>query len=128
MVIDASAIIAILRAEPEEEAFKAAIADAAARYISPVNWLEVAMNTESAGSEDVATFKRLAEFVRLTVVPVDEEQMRTAHSAWRKFGKGRHPARLNLGDCFAYALAKAVNEPLLYKGGDFARTDVKSAL
>jgi ribonuclease VapC len=128
MVVDASAIVAILRAEPEEEIFKAAIADADDRYMSPVNWLEVAMNTESAGSEDAAAFKRLAKFVDLAIVPVDEAQMRLAHSAWRKFGKGRHPARLNLGDCFAYALAKSLNEPLLYKGGDFSRTDIKSAL
>jgi ribonuclease VapC len=128
MVIDASAIIAILRAEPEADAFKAAIADAENRHMSPVNWLEVAMNTESAGREDAATFKRLADFIRLNIVPVDEGQMRLAHSAWRKFGKGRHPARLNLGDCFAYALAKSLNEPLLYKGGDFGRTDIKSAL
>lgn len=128
MVVDASAIMAILRGEPEEEAFKGALADAVARYISPVNWLEVAMNAESAGRADAVAFNRLSDFVAFTVVPVDEAQMRIAHDAWKKHGKGRHRAKLNLGDCFAYALAKALNEPLLYKGGDFGKTDIKSAL
>lgn len=128
MVLDASAILAILKGEPEEASFKAALSDAAVRHISPVNWFEVAIHTENAGRDDVAAFKKLAEFIGLVVVPIDESQMRLAHSAWRKFGKGRHPARLNLGDCFAYALAKSLNEPLLYKGGDFGKTDIKSAL
>ena len=128
MVVDASAILAILKGEPEEEVFKAALADAGNCYMSPVNWLEIAMNAESAGEEDAAAFRELAEFARLNIIPVDETQMRMAHAAWRRFGKGRDPARLNLGDCFAYALAKFLDEPLLYKGRDFSRTDIKSAL
>ncbi|HSC18428.1 MAG TPA: type II toxin-antitoxin system VapC family toxin [Rhizomicrobium sp.] len=128
MVVDASAILAILKGEPEEEAFKAALADADNRYMSPVNWLEVAMKAESAGKEDAAAFRRLADFATLNIVPVDEAQMRIAHAAWRRFGKGRDPARLNLGDCFAYALAKFLDEPLLYKGNDFVHTDITSAL
>jgi ribonuclease VapC len=128
MVVDASAIMAILMGEREEETFKGALADATARYISPVNWLEIAMNATSAGEEDVVAFNRLSDFVALTVVSVDEAQMRIAFDAWKKFGKGRHPAKLNLGDCFAYALAKSLSEPLLYKGGDFSKTDIKSAL
>jgi ribonuclease VapC len=128
MVVDASAILAILKAEPEGDAFKAALADASERYMSPVNWLEVAMNAESAGKEDIEAFRRLTEYIGLNLIPVDEAQMRIAHVAWRRFGKGRDPARLNLGDCFAYALAKFLDEPLLYKGRDFSRTDIKSAL
>lgn len=128
MVVDASAIIAILKAEPEADAFKAALADASERYMSPVNWLEVAMNAEGAGKEDIDAFHRLTEYIGLNVIPVDEAQMRIAHAAWRRFGKGRDPARLNLGDCFTYALAKFLGEPLLYKGRDFSRTDIKSAL
>ena len=128
MVVDASAILAILKGEPEEEAFKAALADADNCYMSPVNWLEVAMKAESAGKEDASAFRRLADFASLNIIPVDEAQMQLAHAAWRRFGKGRDPARLNLGDCFAYALAKFLDEPLLYKGRDFSRTDLKSAL
>jgi ribonuclease VapC len=128
MVLDASAVVAVLRGEPEEGAFKQALAFAPVRRMSPVNWFEVAINAEKAGSADVAAFKAFCERIDLIVAPVTEEHMHLAHQAWRRYGKGRNPARLNLGDCFAYALAKALNEPLLFKGGDFSKTDIKSAL
>jgi ribonuclease VapC len=69
-------------------------------------------------------FEGIMERARIAITPTDEAQARLAHQAWRRFGKGRHAARLNLGDCFAYALSKVTGEPLLYKGGDFSRTDV----
>jgi ribonuclease VapC len=77
---------------------------------------------------DAATFKRISDYLELVIVPVDETQMRIAHQAWKRFGKGRHRAKLNMGDCFAYALAKATREPLLYKGGDFVHTDLIAAV
>ncbi|HEY1629743.1 MAG TPA: type II toxin-antitoxin system VapC family toxin [Rhizomicrobium sp.] len=127
MVVDASAIIAILRAEPESDAFKRALALAPVLHISPVNWFEAALNTENT-PQDAAAFKTLSDYLGLVIVPVDEAQMRIAHQAWKRFGKGRDPARLNMGDCFAYALAKQLGEPLLFKGNDFAKTDVVSAV
>jgi ribonuclease VapC len=126
MVVDASALIAILRGEPEERAFAKALAAASIRRMSPVNWFEAAVNAEKGGSADYATLERLAARLSLEIVPVDDNQMHLAHQAWRRYGKGRDPAKLNLGDCFAYALAKRLNEPLLFKGGDFSRTDIKS--
>jgi ribonuclease VapC len=126
MVIDASALIAILKLEPEGEQFARAILRTSKRLMSPVNWLEAAIRAERAGD-----MKALDDFVaaaEIVFVPVDQFQMRIAHIAWRDFGKGHHPAKLNLGDCFAYALAKATGEPLLYKGADFKRTDIPSVL
>jgi ribonuclease VapC len=127
MVIDASAIIAILRAEPESDAFKRALALAPIRHMSPVNWFEAALNMEST-PQDAAAFKALSDYLGLGIVPVDEARMRIAHQAWKRFGKGRNPALLNMGDCFAYALAKQLGEPLLFKANDFAKTDIASAV
>jgi len=129
MVVDASAFLAILKGESEEETFKRALALAPVCRMSPVNWFEVAVNSQKAGGADIDALEKLGAVIGLAIVPVDESQMRLAYEAWRRFGKGRrHRARLNLGDCFAYALAKNLDEPLLYKGGDFAHTDVVAAL
>ena len=128
MVIDASALLAILKLEPEREQFSRAILRASKRLMSPVNWLECAIRIERVRSEDMRALEALVAASGIVIVPVDQFQMRTAHTAYRDFGKGRHPAALNLGDCFAYALAKATGEPLLYKGADFPRTDIVSAL
>lgn len=128
MIVDASALIAILRAEPEEDAFKRALALASVRRISPVNWFEAAINAQKAGRADMAAYEKLCQRLDLIIVPIEDVQMRLALRAWQRYGKGRDPARLNLGDCFAYALAKLTGEPLLYKGGDFARTDVVAAI
>src|ERR1700744_2547636 len=128
MVIDASAILAILLDEPEADDFKYALADAQVRHISPVNWFEVAIRAESAGKIDYEAFADLMKQLSMIVVPVDAAHMRLAHRAWLKFGKGRDKAKLNLGDCFAYALAKSLGEPLLYKGKDFSQTDIQSVL
>jgi len=126
MIIDTSAIIAILRAEPEAEFCALAIEKAARRRISAANFLEAAVVID--GSRDAVASRRFDELVsaaQLTVESVTEVQARIARDAYRDFGKGSgHPARLNFGDCFAYALAKTSGEPLLFKGEDFTHTDV----
>ncbi len=130
MILDTSALIAILRDEPEAPAMAQAIEEATERQISAANWLEAAAVID--GSKDpVASrqFDQLVEVARIMVTPVTERQARIARAAYRDFGKGSgHPAGLNFGDCFAYALAKATGEPLLFKGHDFVRTDVVPAL
>ena len=129
MILDASAVIAILRDEPEAARFAQAIQNAEHRRISAVNYVEAAAVVD--GSRDpVASrqFDDLLREARVTIEPVTQVQARIAREAYRDFGKGSgHPARLNFGDCFAYALARAMGEPLLYKGDDFSHTDVASA-
>jgi ribonuclease VapC len=129
MIIDSSALIAILRAEPEALAFAQAIADAKTRRISAVNYVEAAAVIDSAG--DAVASRQLDELLQeanVVIEPVTVEQARLARAAYRDFGRGRgHRARLNFVDCFSYALAKSFREPLLYKGNDFAHTDVRSA-
>jgi ribonuclease VapC len=126
MVIDSSAVMAILLREPEAAAFAAAIERADRRLISAVN-AGVIANTRrrDAGLAELDRFLFLAE---IEVVPFEAHQVRRARDAYRLFGKGLHPAGLNLADCAAYALAKASGEPLLFKGRDFALTDVTPAL
>jgi ribonuclease VapC len=130
MIIDSSAIIAILRAEPDAPAFAHAIAAATERRLSAVNFVESAAIIDA--SRDPIASRRFDDFMQeagIAVEPVTESQARIAREAYRDFGKGSgHPAKLNFGDCFAYALAKALREPLLYKGEDFSRTDVVSGL
>lgn len=129
MIIDTSAIIAILRAEPEALAYARAIAIVASRRICAVNFVEAAIVID--GSRDPIASRRFDQLIReaqIVIEPVTEAQARIAREAYRDFGKGRgHPAKLNFGDCFAYALAKEKAEPLLYKGDDFARTDIIAA-
>jgi len=125
MVIDTSALLAIFLAEPERQQFLQQITQAEKRLISAVNAFETgivleARRGEAAGRE----FDLFLGRANLEVVPVDAEQVEIARVAWRRYGKGRHPAALNFGDCLAYALAKTSGEPLLAKGLDFARTDI----
>jgi ribonuclease VapC len=125
MVIDASALIAIFFAEAERQPFLNAITSAGSRLISAASVLETgvvieARQGEAAGRE----FDLFVVRANLQIVSVDAEQADLARSAWRKYGKGRHPAALNFGDCFSYALAKVSGEPLLAKGTDFASTDI----
>jgi len=130
MIIDTSAIVAILRAEPEAEAFARAIAGARNRRVSAVNFAEAAAVID--GSRDPVATRRFDELLReanISIEPVTEAQARVARDAYRDFGKGSgQPAALNLGDCFAYALAKEMREPILFKGDDFRRTDLTPAL
>ena len=125
MVIDTSAIIAILFNEPDALEMARAIEAGAVRRISAATLLEAAIVIEIrhgiAGGEKPDQLLRLAN---VQIEPVTAEQVAIARLAFRLYGKGRHPARLNYGDCFAYALAKAVGEPLLFKGNDFVHTDV----
>jgi ribonuclease VapC len=129
MIIDTSAIIAILRGEPEALACARAIERAAVRSVSAANYAEAAIVID--GSRDPIASRRFDDLIReaqLAIEPVTEAQARIAREAYRDFGRGSgHPAKLNFGDCFAYALARAKAEPLLYIGKDFARTDVETA-
>jgi ribonuclease VapC len=130
MIIDTSALIAILRDEPEALSCAKAIASASSRRVSAVNFVEAAVVID--GSRNPIGSRRFDDLFReahLAVDPVTELQARIAREAYRDFGKGSgHPAGLNFGDCFAYALAKATEEPLLFKGDDFRRTDVTPVL
>jgi ribonuclease VapC len=128
MVVDTSAIIAILQAEPERDLFIAALFRASSARISPVTWFEASIVAESGGKSALLALDDLLSDAKIAIVPTDFSQTRMAFEAWRRFGKGRHPARLNLGDCFAYALAIGLDEPLLFKGNDFRLTDVSPAL
>ncbi len=122
MVLDTSALLAILFDEPERRTFAEAIEAAEARLLSAASFVETSMILESRhGAEGVRSLDRLLAAAQIEMVPVDEAQAHAAREAFRRFGKGRHPAGLNFGDCFSYALAKCRAEPLLFKGEDFAR-------
>jgi ribonuclease VapC len=129
MVIDTSVLIAILSREPEEQAFRAAIKFAPDRLLSAATHVEAAMVTLSLrGDAGVELLDALIAAFRLTIVPVTDEHAVLAIDAFRRFGRGRHPASLNYGDCFSYALAKSTGQPLLFKGSDFGLTDIKQAV
>jgi len=130
VIIDTSALIAILRAEDDASDMAHAIERGRDRRISAANYLEAAVVID--GSRDPVASRRFDELIvaaDLSIEPVTGEQAQIAREAYRDFGKGSgHKAGLNFGDCFAYALAKATGEPLLYKGNDFTHTDVTPAL
>jgi ribonuclease VapC len=127
MVVDTSALLAILQDEPERRSFNEALEAADARLISVVTLVETSILIESRyGAEGLRDLDLLLERAGIELVPVDFEQARAARAAWSRFGKGRHPAGPNFGDCFSYALARVLGEPLLYKGDDFSRTDVSA--
>jgi ribonuclease VapC len=129
MIVDASALIAVVLKEPEWESFEAALVNSAENLMSPVNRMEVFMRLEMIGGEWlVQKFDALAAVLRLNTEPIDDLQLDIAQTAFRRFGKGRHKAALNMGDCFAYALSKAKGQAILYKGRDFSHTDLESAV
>ena len=129
MVIDSSALAAILLAEPERRPFIEAIETADARLLSVANWLEISIVIEARyGAEGTRDLQRFIEYAGIEIIPVDLEQGRLARDAWVRFGKGRHRADLNYGDCFAYALAKQRGRALLFKGDDFSHTDIAAAV
>jgi ribonuclease VapC len=130
MIVDTSAIVAILRDEPDAESFANAIAGAKFRRVSAVNYVEAAAAID--GSRNPIASRRFDDFFReasFSIEAVTVEQAKIARDAYKDFGKGSgHPAQLNFGDCFAYALAKTMSEPILFKGQDFKRTDLNSVL
>lgn len=129
MVVDTSALVAILLAEPDADRFARALADAPVRLLSAVSQVELSCVIEGrkgeTGRSDVDLLLRDGGFDIVSVTP---HQAEIAVDAFRRFGRGRHQARLNIGDCFAYALAVATHHTLLFKGDDFIHTDVRAAL
>ena len=129
MIVDSSAVLAILFGESEAAVYAGALISADTLRISAVNFVEASVvvdaQTRGGGSRQFDAFFRRAA---IAIEPVTEEQAYIARQAYADFGKGRHPAGLNFGDCFAYALAKSRGEPLLFKSNDFGRTDIDSAV
>lgn len=129
MIVDASALLAILFDEPDADRFNRAIADELEDLlISPVNFVEAAIRADKKGPETSEALDEITRVSGIKVAAITVHQTRLAREAYRRYGKGNHEAKLNLGDCFAYALAKARGEKLLFKGDDFRRTDVEAAL
>ncbi|MBM3533263.1 MAG: type II toxin-antitoxin system VapC family toxin [Alphaproteobacteria bacterium] len=130
MIVDASALLAILRDEDDARVFSDAIEGAAIRRLSAATFVEAAIVIDrSRNAISSRRFDELIESAQLIIEPVTESHAHIARAAYRDFGKGSgHPANLNFGDCFAYALAKTTGEPLLFKGSDFSQTDVEAAI
>jgi len=129
MIIDASAILAICFDEPDAEQFAVALAKTDERLMSAVNYLEAAIRVDRENNIVASQkFDALIDFINITIEPVTLEHTRLARSAYAQFGKGVHPAALNFGDCFAYALSKQTGMPPLFKGNDFPQTDIVAAL
>ena len=128
MIVDSSALLAVLKREPEEKRLTATLFAAANLSMSAATMLESSMVAEGwAGAAGVSDLDDLVTDLNVHIVPFTPEHAALARDAFRRFGKGRHPAQLNFGDCMAYALAKAMGEPLLFKGYDFSQTDIEAA-
>ena len=128
MVVDTSAVVAILRDEPERRTFTEALENAGHCVMSAVSFVEASLVIETRfGAEGIQHLDLLISKAQIEIAPVDREQALAARRAFSRFGRGRHPAGLNFGDCFAYALAESRSEPLLFKGDDFAKTDISPA-
>ena len=129
VIVDASALLAILFDEPDGQQMEDMLIRSHKRSaMSPVNFLEAAVRVDRFGSDTKSRkFDELLTTLAIDLATVSPEQALLAREAYQKFGKGNHPAQLNLGDCFAYALSKARGEPLLFKGDDFSKTDVEAA-
>lgn len=129
MVIDTSALIAILFGEPEALSFTRVLAGETLKLISSINALETGIVVEARkGEAGGREFDLLMHRAQIEIVAMNADQAELARAAWRKYGKGNHPAGLNIGDCCAYALAKYSGEPLLFKGDDFSQTDIQPAV
>lgn len=128
IVVDTSVLVAILAGEPQRDEFNEKIASAESCALSAANYVETHIVIESrfgeAGTRELALYLYESG---MSIVPVDRDQADLARLAYLDFGRGKHAAALNFGDCFAYALAKRLGAPLLFKGNDFSRTDVMSA-
>lgn len=129
MVIDSSAVVAVLRDEPERRSFNELIEQAEQCLMSAVSFVEASMVLESRmGYDGLRDFDLFVLKAGIEIATVDMEQAKIARMAFRKFGKGRHAANLNFGDCFSYALAKSMDAALLFKGNDFSQTDIEAAV
>lgn len=128
MIVDSSAMLAVILGEDDADRFDTAMADAKSVRMSAANWLETALVDSRRSPAATVRFEDLVEALRIEIVPVSVELAYRARRAHQEFGRGNHPAKLNFGDCFAYALAKLSSEPLLFKGKDFAQTDIEPAL
>jgi ribonuclease VapC len=129
MIVDTSAIIAVLLGEEEADDFTEQMLKSDDCLMSAVSFVEASIIAESNGGD--GGVRQLDAFLRtagISIEPVSEEQALAARQAYSDFGKGRHAAGLNLGDCFSYALAKVSGEPLLFKGADFRKTDIRAAI
>ncbi len=128
MVIDTSALLAILFGEPEQRSFAEKIEADSVRLMSAGSYLEAAIIVDDRlGPEGGRDLRLFMVEGGIEVVPVTIEQVELAREAYRQYGRGNHPAGLNFGDCFAYALARSSEQPLLFKGRDFAKTDLRAA-
>jgi ribonuclease VapC len=128
MIIDSSALLAIVLEEPDSSVYASAISNSPACWLSAASLVEASIVLMRRRSSDpIAVLDKLIESQQIVIVPVDHEQALLAREAFLRFGKGRHPASLNFGDCFSYALAKQMEESLLFKGHDFAHTDIVAA-
>ena len=127
MVVDTSALVAILLQEEDAQAYADAIAAAATAALSAASYVELAIVSLSRGARGRAELEAMLADAVIDIVPVTLDQARIAAGAYERYGKGRHAAALNFGDCFAYALAKSRGEPLLFKGTDFGLTNVVRA-
>ena len=129
MILDSSALLAVALLEADNERYVDAMIAASARNISAGTWLEVFIVAEGRRwPAAMARLENLIKVMRLEIRDVTAEHAQVARLAWSRFGRGNHPAALNYGDCFAYALAKVTGEPLLFKGDDFSQTDIEPAL
>ncbi len=129
MVVDTSSLVCIILAEPEAALHAKTLVSQPANVISAANWFETMMVVRGRRGEiGTEELEQLLIFAKIETVAIDHRMAQVAFDAWLHFGKGRHPATLNFGDCFSYALAKLRGEPLLFKGDDFSKTDVISAL
>ena len=128
MVVDTSALVAILLGEEQADALSQSLANADAAVISAPNWLETMIVVRARlGEPGTQALLQLMDAAQLMIEPADAALVQRAWAAWQRYGKGRHPAGLNFGDCFAFALAAIRGEPLLFKGEDFALTDLRPA-
>jgi len=127
VVIDSSVLIAVLLAEPDAEYYANLLSEASDIYISAVSVVESSIVIESKkGEEGAKEYDLLLEIISPTIVAFDSQQAILARIAWQNYGKGRHPAKLNFGDCCSYAIAKYLNQSLLFKGDDFSKTDIQT--
>jgi ribonuclease VapC len=129
VIVDASALLAIVFREPEARAFLAVMTDAPQLRMTAANWFEAAMAVDRRGDAYARTrFDQIVGELGVAIEPLTLQHAQHARHAWQAFGKGVHPASLNFGDCLAYGFAKATGEPLLFKGTDFSQTDIEPAL